>query len=39
VQRALETLVVLPLASVAPGAWHAVVDGAAVRWVATAPTV
>jgi MoxR-like ATPase len=34
VQRALETLVVLPLAGCAPGAWHAVVEGAAVRWVA-----
>jgi MoxR-like ATPase len=37
VQRALETLVVLPLAACAPGAWHAVVDGAAVRWVAAGP--
>jgi MoxR-like ATPase len=37
VQRALETLVVLPLAGCAPGAWRAVVDGAEVRWVPAGP--
>ncbi len=34
VQRSLERLVVLPLASCAPGTWHAVVDAGTVRWVA-----
>jgi ATP-dependent Clp protease ATP-binding subunit ClpC len=37
VQRALESLVVLPLAACAPGAWHAVVDGSAVRWTPAPP--
>ncbi|MFN8169108.1 MAG: AAA family ATPase [Candidatus Nanopelagicales bacterium] len=38
VQRSLENLVVLPLASCQPGAWHAVVDGAHVRWEAQTPS-
>jgi ATP-dependent Clp protease ATP-binding subunit ClpB len=38
VQRALETLVVLPLAGCAPGTWHAVVEGSAVRWDAAQPS-
>ena len=37
VQRALENLVVVPLAACAPGAWHAAVESEAVRWIPTAP--
>lgn len=37
VQRSLESLVILPLAACPPGAWHAVPDGAGVRWL-PAPT-
>jgi energy-coupling factor transporter ATP-binding protein EcfA2 len=37
VQRALENLVVLPLAACSPGAWHAVVEGDVVRWVVVPP--
>jgi MoxR-like ATPase len=36
VQRALENLVLVPLAACAPGSWHAVVDTGAVRWLPTA---
>ncbi len=38
VQRALENLVVLPLAACPPGRWNAVVDDSHVRWVAAAAT-
>jgi ATP-dependent Clp protease ATP-binding subunit ClpA len=36
VQRALENLVVVPLAASAPGAWHAVVEADTVRWIPSA---
>lgn len=34
VRRALENLVVVPLAACAPGTWHAVAEGDHVRWTA-----
>jgi ATP-dependent Clp protease ATP-binding subunit ClpB len=39
VQRALENLVVVPLAACAPGEWRAVVEGETVRWIPSAPGV
>ncbi len=37
VQRALENLVVLPLAACTAGTWHAVVEDGSVRWLPVAP--
>jgi hypothetical protein len=34
VQRALENLVILPLASCPPGSWQAVLEDGHVHWVA-----